>query len=230
MDPEHITLPPSPIIATIPLPADSVDRDDSSESVDGIPLNIVGDPDFEPGVIIDMLEPAPLSVRSALEETALEHHVNVTWLSRYRSYTTNQYAEALALYEHRSHEELRSDPLVGGQVRAHDMLAELRKARPEEECISNRGPGFDYTPDLAQVLVSAQLGERRQVHELNLLAKDRKAQAVITRRMLVACNARFEEISTELGDPLLEEDANTLWEQVRTETTDLYHRLSVAID
>ncbi|KAJ7684897.1 hypothetical protein DFH06DRAFT_1118551 [Mycena polygramma] len=217
----------------------------SPADFDGIPLNHLGDPDFEPGTIIDITEPASMYPSSAEEEvqmhdrtrtqsglrplTALEYDVNLRWLRRFRIYPDPEEDAMLNEYIERSDAELRTHPTYGPLARARDVLEEMTLARQDEARVANRGPftPFSLSPELTRA--ATELGYRSRAHRLRLQAQDRLAQSVVTRRLAQQANERMGRITAEIRDPLLSGRTEELWEQARHENMELSGRVSYAL-
>ncbi|KAJ7439910.1 hypothetical protein B0H11DRAFT_1934140 [Mycena galericulata] len=146
------------------------------------------------------------------------------------SYTYGPDDEDCTAREEIDRVELSQHPIYGSQTRARTLLSELRDARQDEARIAARGPGTDYTLDPAQRIVRQQLGTLAFKHEMNLRALDRKAQAVVTRRLYLRTKQWLERINPEDANPSNTEEENRLWEQAREETMQFANRVSTALD
>ncbi|KAJ6514542.1 hypothetical protein DFH09DRAFT_1333029 [Mycena vulgaris] len=246
LDPRRVLLPESPRLSTVPLPGEAVENAHMEEYFEGTLLNWLGDPDFELGIIVDVTTPMPVGARSATEETqehdrarvraglrpltALEYHVNVWWLTKYRDYSSNNVDELSTSWEEDSRREFLQHPQFGGVARAQKILHEVQEARFQEARISERGPDTQFVLDPAQKVVAKQLGIWARAHSLNLQAKDRKAQAVITRRLVLLTKDWFARISDKLSNPSIRGQARHLWEDAYSEVREMANRLSTTID
>ncbi|KAJ7163391.1 hypothetical protein C8R43DRAFT_1123005 [Mycena crocata] len=237
----------APQLTPVPLPGDVTMEEHPEEYFEGVLMNSSGDPDFEPGVLVDTTQPSPSGVLSAEAEvrlheesrsrrglrplTLLEYHTNIMWLRRYRAYFDREtrYEDELAERNAEAHEELRNHPQLGARTRGYDMLAELPDARAEEARIAMRGPSTEHDREAEQVIVSRQLGRRARTHELHLWVLDRKRQAVVTRQFITHNNARLVTIHEELDNPFIRGRDEQLWEDAQAEARALLTRLSEAM-
>ncbi|KAJ7086049.1 hypothetical protein B0H15DRAFT_801694 [Mycena belliarum] len=243
ISPEHIAAPESPRPST---PSSLPDAEGRQGSFEGMPTNWLGEPDFEVGIIVDIESPPPIEARCALDEvcahdrvrinaglrplTALEHHANVRWLTRYRRYTSIETDKALEEYESLAREQRLSHPELGPEARGQEMLEELDLARRDEERIALQGPGTRYELEPVQTIVLQQLGRGADAHKHNLVLQNRKAQAIVTRRLMLTCKDRMITINRELDNPSLEGEAEELWERARVTNAALYRRLGWEMD
>ncbi|KAK7016264.1 hypothetical protein R3P38DRAFT_3203087 [Favolaschia claudopus] len=122
---------------------------------EGIPLNWLGDPDFESGTIIDVTSPPPVGVTSMEQEiqwfdksrirrglrslTALEVYVNQRWLNRYHTYTSesDQYSTDEGPITHTEVMDHPVDhPSFPSHYRAQLVLRKIRTLEIEEDRVS----------------------------------------------------------------------------------------------
>ncbi|KAJ7982890.1 hypothetical protein DFH06DRAFT_1318361 [Mycena polygramma] len=218
----------------------------SSPTFEGYALNWLGDPDFESGIIIDITAPMPIGCRSATDEilmheqmrnqmglrplTALEYDANLRWLTRYRSYDTDEEDMAAQEWEATQRELLLQDPVYGVRARGRAMLEALRLARVDEARLSKLGPGTIWTQEPVQRIVSSQLGDWAPVHEYNLRAQDVLRQAVCTRRLARSAREWMETISAERRELALANTSEPIWNMAYWETRELSARLSESLE
>ncbi|KAJ6503181.1 hypothetical protein C8R47DRAFT_1067289 [Mycena vitilis] len=237
-DAAFVALPPSPVESSLLIPPTS------SASDEGEDLNWLGDPDFAPGIIIDITYPQDPALRSAEEEilaheqdrhsrglralTALEYDSNLNWLKRFRDYSDPSEIEDTQIedYAASSLEELRADEEYGPRIRAEEALNAERAAQLDEARIQVNGPGATYHIEPAQARLRPWLGHRAPAHELNLRAQDRLAQSVITRRLCQAGHTRLEEINRGYNACESGSEVEEIWNNARQINIDSAGRLS----
>ncbi|KAJ7116135.1 hypothetical protein C8R43DRAFT_960988 [Mycena crocata] len=211
--------PEAPQLTPVPLPGDVTMEEHPEEYFEGVLMNSSGDPDFEPGVLVDITQPSRSGVLSAEAEVWLHEES----LSRRRPLTLLQYRTNIIAMR----KLMKSYEIIPNS--GYDMLAELCDARAEEAHIAMRGPSTEHDREAEQVIVSRQLGRRARTHELHLRVLDRKRQAVVTRRFITRNNTRLVTIHEELDNPFIRGRDEQLWEDARAEARALSTRLSEAM-
>ncbi|KAJ6570209.1 hypothetical protein DFH09DRAFT_1080352 [Mycena vulgaris] len=236
--PDLVILPSSPRITTVPLPPDS----EVPSEFEGIPLNWLGEPDLDPGRLIDIEAPQwatsaeaeVIDFDRALQQggqvtlTALEFHTNVVWARRYRAYPRRvDDEEEQASRDREAHDIARRDPIRGSSVRARDALRAEVAAIADEVRINNRGPesGFMFRLDESQQALTESLGPRARIHAISMERRDRLAQAVVTQRLLRASSIRMSAFGPEM-EARISSGTYDLWNHARALAIALQGRLS----
>ncbi|KAJ7665836.1 hypothetical protein DFH06DRAFT_1127041 [Mycena polygramma] len=194
---------------------------------EGYKLNHLREPDFEVGVIMDIMSHMPVGCRSATEEiaqhelaraargerplTPLEHDANLRWLARYRSYKSDEDDPAAQDWEEAQRTLLHQDPVYGASARGREMLDELRTARSDEAQINESGPDRPYAQGPGYQVVILQLRDWVPVHEYNLRVLDMLRHATITQRLICRVWGMVETIAHEQQNTRMGKHAGILW-------------------
>ncbi|KAJ7673459.1 hypothetical protein B0H17DRAFT_1140924 [Mycena rosella] len=155
-------------------PSSRVTKDEyasDNASSEGIPLNAIGNPDFEVGI----------------------------WLGRYRSYQElSEEDEIAAEHMDKAPRELLQHPIYGPGAQARQLLKEVREVREEYDTrIVNCRHGSPFMLDAAQRKLAPELGLHAAAHHLNLEACECTTQAV-TLRVAMGARAEIDPISSRL--------------------------------
>ncbi|KAJ7742066.1 hypothetical protein B0H16DRAFT_1464234 [Mycena metata] len=226
-------------VTSLPTVEDPIDQPDGE--FEGYPLNWLGEPDFDLGVIIDITTPLMAGCESAEEEimwherarakagerplTALEYDANLKWLAKYRDYTPNRDEQVIEEWNDKTHDELLEHPVYGSGARALRTLAELRELREDAQRVQGQGDR-PWVQEAVQQAVSRELGDWAIVHESHLRAQDRLRQAVMTRRLSQRVVDILARIAPERANPSSRMAAQIRWNEAYTEASELSTGLS----
>ncbi|KAJ7166444.1 hypothetical protein C8R43DRAFT_946006 [Mycena crocata] len=238
LDPVQVELPLSPRLAMISLPVEEPELNDSGDDLDSS-----GDPILPEGVLINIYNPPWRDFTSAEEEvhahgqhrqragfpplTALEFDVNIRWVRQHRAYVDEDLDAERGAEEERASmdERLCENPRWGFIHRAQHITAEQRDARQEEARIAIQGLDIELYMEPAQIALQAQLGNRAELHNTDMLWRAQMAQAVTVRRLIRANTARLNVIALE-DDTSTMPQAEEVWDRLRAMNVSAAARLS----
>ncbi|KAJ7260974.1 hypothetical protein B0H12DRAFT_1231700 [Mycena haematopus] len=240
----HIGVDPSLIPIAEDNPSDDILNEDSIEGVNpalrDIPLNRLGDPDFEPGIIIDITNPIPAGIYSVAAEihaheeartqagmrslTALEYYVNTQWLTHYRYYPSDPSGNPE--YDYFEYADQGRDGGLYGQTlrRARTMLREITEAKSVVDSIYPEDGDFfcnDFILEKPLQIVSNALAPHNILYNLQMRELHLLGRAIIARTQYHHIIDRGHQIDAELNNAFLRGHALEQWERARLDNNEL---------